>query len=205
MRERFGPWQTIGDAMAALTYPHGEVVIHDLRTGKIAALWNAFSGRRIGDDSLIDGDFDPRDGQGHYGPYAKVGRNGEQIRTVSAVLTSDDGEPIGLMCINLDVTEAANAARYLAAIVGGAAPPPAPLFRVDWRERIQELVHAAAAERRKRASSLTRRERLAVVVQLDREGLFETRHAVDHAAGILGVSRTTLYNDLRASRRPVEA
>lgn len=38
-------------AISALLYPHAEVVLHDLASGRVAAIWNAFSGRTAGTDS----------------------------------------------------------------------------------------------------------------------------------------------------------
>jgi len=41
-------------AISTLFYPHAEVVIHDLETGLVAGIWNAFSGRKVGMESLIE-------------------------------------------------------------------------------------------------------------------------------------------------------
>ena len=41
-------------AISQLLHPHGEVVIHDLKTGTIAAIYNPFSKRKVGDDSSLE-------------------------------------------------------------------------------------------------------------------------------------------------------
>jgi predicted transcriptional regulator YheO len=47
---------------------------------------------------------------------------------------------------------------------------------------------------------LTRVQRLELVRALDERGLFATRNAAAHAAGSLGVSRTTVYALLKEAR-----
>ena len=60
-------------AISTLFYPHAEVVLHDLETGLIAGIWNAFSGRKAGMGSLVENALDAVDGAGVYGPYEKTG------------------------------------------------------------------------------------------------------------------------------------
>lgn len=192
------PWANVGAAIALLTRPHGEVVMHDLRTGRIAAVWNAISGRKAGDESLIEEDTEFSAQSGVYGPYRKTGIRGETIKTVSALLPDADGNAIAMLCINIDVTQIEHASRYLAMLATADLPRPKPLFQVDWRERIQERVHAAATQCGKNVHGLSRQERTEVIAALNAEGLFETRNSVEHAARVLGVSRTTIYNHLRA-------
>ena len=45
-------------AMSILLHPHAEVVLHDLETGLIAGIWNAFSGRKPGMASLVEGEVE---------------------------------------------------------------------------------------------------------------------------------------------------
>lgn len=49
--ERYKP---IGEAVSLLLFPHAEVVIHDLHTGCIGAIFNNFSKRAVGDESSLD-------------------------------------------------------------------------------------------------------------------------------------------------------
>lgn len=45
---------SVAQAINILLHPYGEIVIHDLKTGQIAAIYNNFSKRKVGDESLID-------------------------------------------------------------------------------------------------------------------------------------------------------
>src|SRR6185437_14175348 len=110
----------------------------DLSTGKIAGIWNALSGRRIGDPSLLEDDPADYAAAPVLGPYEKTGPGGAHLKSVTAVLPGVAGSPAGLLCINLDVSHLEKAAALLAAFVTPAAQeqPPA-LFRRDWREAAQ--------------------------------------------------------------------
>ncbi len=48
MKDIFAVHRPIAQAIAALLHPHAEVVIHDLRSGRIVDIWNAFSHRKAG-------------------------------------------------------------------------------------------------------------------------------------------------------------
>ncbi|VEP15300.1 hypothetical protein H1P_3240002 [Hyella patelloides LEGE 07179] len=44
----------IAQAIEMLLYPYAEIVLHDLATNTIAAIFNSFSHREPGDDSLLE-------------------------------------------------------------------------------------------------------------------------------------------------------
>jgi predicted transcriptional regulator YheO len=186
-------------AIAALLHPHGEVVLHDLETGRIAGIWNAFSGRRPGMESLVEPEFT---GEGAVlGPYEKMEADGRRLKSTTAVLRDDTGRACGLLCINLDVSRFDAAAALLAAFAGAPAPRPAALFAGDWREEINSAVHDWLRAQSLTLQGLKRADRVALTAALDARGLFLTRNAVDHLAGLLGASRASIYNYLADARR----
>ncbi|MDC8014581.1 helix-turn-helix transcriptional regulator [Tahibacter soli] len=190
-------------AIGALLYPHAEVVLHDLASGTVAGIWNAWSGRKIGSPSLLDDDTSAFDrGEAVLGPYEKTGEDGRRIKSVTAVLPGPRGRAAGLLCINLDVSRLDEAMRVLAAFVAPRTERPATLFAQDWRERINLALHAWLRERGIALAALTRADRVALVAALDAQGVFATRHAAQHLAGLIGASRASIYNYLADARRP---
>ena len=189
-------------AISALLYPHAEVVLHDLASGRIAALWNAFSGRMPGMESLIeDGIGDVTDDALVLGPYEKTGPDGRRLKSVSAVLRDADARAVGLLCINLDMSRIDDAVRMLAAFAGTPEPRPQALFSRDWREEINAALHGWLKAKGLALSALKRADRVALVATLEEQGLFKTRNAVDHLASLLGASRASIYNYLAAARQ----
>lgn len=188
-------------AICALLHPHAEVVLHDLSSGRIAGIWNAFSARRVGMDSLVEDDFKDSAGATLLGPYEKTGTDGRRLKSVTAVLPGLDGLPAGLLCINMDVSRLDEAVRLLAAFAGTPAPQPAALFAGDWREAMNAALHEWLREHGLSLSALRRADRVALVAELDRRGLFKTRNAAEHLAGLTGTSRASIYNYLADARR----
>jgi D-arginine utilization repressor len=178
-------------AISTLFYPHAEVVLHDLETGLIAGIWNAFSGRKAGMESLVEEELEEAGEGGIYGPYEKTGEDGRRLKSVTAVLKDDFGQALGLFCINMDVSHFDAAARLLSA----------SLFAGDWREEINTALHDWLRTRGLALTALKKGDRVALVAALDERGLFQTRNAVDHLAGLIGASRASIYNYLADARR----
>ena len=190
----------VAASISALLHPHGEVVLHDLSSGKVAGIWNAMSGRRIGDPSLLEDDPADYAAAPVLGPYEKTGPGGTHLKSVTAVLPDAAGSPAGLLCINLDVSHLEKAAALLSAFVTPRQEQPAALFRRDWREAAQAKLHAWLKARGLSAKALTRAERIEMMAALDEDGLFEARRAVEHVAEMIGASRAAAYVYLAEAR-----
>ena len=188
-------------AISALFYPHAEIVLHDLETGLIAGIWNAFSGRKPGMESLVEDELEEAGDGGIYGPYEKTGEDGRRLKSVTAVLKDEFGQAVGLFCINMDVSHFEAAAKLLTAFTGAAAARPPSLFAGDWREEINTALHDWLRTRGLALTALKKGDRVALVAALDERGLFQTRNAVDHLAGLIGASRASIYNYLADARR----
>jgi D-arginine utilization repressor len=187
-------------AIAALLHPHAEVALHDLATDTIIALWNGFSGRTAGEPSLLSELPESWQERPVQGPYAKVGADGAQLSSVSAVINDEHGTARGLLCVNLDRTPLLDLAGILSRIAAPAEPAPPELFQNDWREQIAITVEEHCRELGIDRRRLSRTQRAALVSDLDRRGLFATRNAAHHAAKALNVSRATIYALLKEVR-----
>lgn len=190
----------VAEAVASLLHPHAEVVIHDLASDRIVKIWNAFSKRKPGDASYLGHDPDLLDVADCYGPYPKAHDDGSRLKSVSAVLRSAAGEKLGFLCINLDLSKLDAAAALLSAFGMPASQPPEPLFRHDWRERINLEIRTFLQERSLSLKALDRQDRMALLAALESKGLFETRNAAPFVAETLGISRASLYGLLAAAR-----
>ena len=72
-------YKPIAQAISLLFHPHVEVIIHDLKTGSIAALFNSFSKRTPGDESLIQDIQDPKKIPDVFPVYSKTNFDGRKI------------------------------------------------------------------------------------------------------------------------------
>lgn len=192
----------VADAVATLLRPHAEVVIHDLANGTVFHIVNAFSKRRSGDSSLTDTEGVQSSDQSVIGPYRKTNWDGRPLKSITALLRDGRNRPLGLLCINIDVslfeTIGSIAQEFLR--VADQDHRPAELFKGDWQNQINTTVGEFLAERGVALSSLTPDERQALVAQLDARGLFALRNATHYIGRILNASRSTLYKTLKSVR-----
>jgi predicted transcriptional regulator YheO len=187
-------------AIAALLAPQAEVVVHDLRSDRVAGIWNAFSKRKVGDPSHLGDDPELIGEKDVYGPYEKAAPDGSRLKSVSAILKDEAGRRIGLLCINFDLAVFDKAIALLGAFTQAEQPRPEPIFAQDWREQINLGIRAFLQERQLTLKALDRADRVALMATLDSRNLFATRNAAQHVADALGVSRATIYNLLGDAR-----
>ncbi|WP_286201713.1 PAS domain-containing protein [Ochrobactrum sp. SFR4] len=190
----------IAMALNALLYPHAEIVLHNLATGKIAAIWNSFSGRKSGDLSMLDDDPASYAAEAILGPYEKTGDSGQKLKSVTAILRDTQGKADALLCINLDVSHLDAAQRMLSAFITPQLNRPDALFARDPREQISFAFHQWLQKQQLAVSALKKADKIALVAALEEHGLFETRYAAEHLAALMGSSRATIYNYLNEIR-----
>ncbi len=188
----------VAKAIADLLHPHAEVVIHDIKRNKIAALFNNFSKRKVGGDSLLEEglDFDKR--ADVLGPYEKINWNGNRLKSISAVIRDSAGKIIGLLCINLDISKLEDWQRILNNFINGAnfTAQPKSLFKDDWQEKINNYVHTYLRQQQLSLDNLTAETREEIIKILYKEGAFNGKNAANYVAQVLGISRATVYKSI---------
>ena len=188
------------EAIVALFAPYAEVAVHDIRRARIVAIWNALSKRKVGERSRSD-ELPPQPEDVRViGPYPSVLADGRAVTSVGVVLRNAKGAPRGLLWINFDRSPFDAMIDVLVRFAAPVEDRPAELPERDWREQILLVVDEECRSRRLRRERLSRGQRLELVRVLDDRGLFATRNAAAHAAGALGVSRTTVYALLKEAR-----
>lgn len=196
-------YQALCDALTGLIPGRIEVVVHDLRTGRIAHIAGAFSNRAAGDPSLLQDEAPraPEIAGGAIGPYGKRNWDGQRLRSVSAVIESDGDRPTLMMCINMLTGDLEGAAQLLAQLTDTASDPRArPLVAGDWREAANDIIAEVLDARQVTLAAARRPDRAAILARLDGAGILQIRGAPDHIARALGISRAALYATLKDTR-----
>lgn len=180
-----------------------EVVLHDLASGTIAHIENNLSLRAVGDDSLLetDGYKTELESDGTIGPYPKSQANGSKLKSISAVLRDSAGQDIALLCINMPIDALASAQASLALLtsIANTADSPNTLLKNDWREASNSIISEQLKTLKISAAQAKRADRQAIVAQLQRHAIFESRGSVDYVAQVLGISRASLYSLIKAN------
>lgn len=203
MEQEFETLVPVAEALVKLLYPYVEVVFHDLRTRRIVAIFNNFSRRTVGDDSLLEEGFEHQPLPTFWGPYNKTNWDGRRLKSVTATIYRAQHIPIGLMCINMDVSVFEHVHTLMAHLIGDTEEKEQPreLFSVDWQEQINSFVKNYLCEQRLHRSSLSRQDKRRLVQELYRQGVFQTRNAATYVADILEISRATVYNYLASFKK----
>jgi len=192
--------KALAEAIPLILGSRIEVVVHDLRSETIAHIANPYSQRKPGDPSnMHEIDFRPTDTV--IGPYEKVNWDGSVLRSISVLMRDDKGSPEYVLCINHDQVDLQNLQRAVQGLLPArpAGEQPEVLFRNDWHEKLNIYVSDWCAERSLRADRLERDARRELVAALNDSGALSERNAASYVARLLGVSRATVYNDLKAS------
>ncbi len=195
-------WAPVCEAVSRLLSPHAEVVLHDPDTDTILAIWNSFSGRAPGDDSLLSELDEMQDeGTNVFGPYPKSLADGRQLSSVSAVLRDGSGLAEVVLCINFDRTVFNDASRLIAAFAAPVQQQPRELFEHDWIEGIHQFVGDYVRETGTSVERLSRAERRTLLARLDAAGTFGRQRSIPVTARILNMSRSSVYNLLAEVRK----
>ena len=192
---------SIAEAISLIFHPDAEVILHDLKSGLIAAIYNNFSKRKVGDESLLEEIHSFPEIPNVFPPYLKKNWDGRSIKSISATLRDPKGKAIGLLCINVDLTRWEELHHFLGSwLTHGTHPQPTQLFKDDWREKINIYVTEYLTQERTTLKMLSKDKKKALVLALHQEGAFKAKNAASYVADVLDLSRATIYNYLKVKR-----
>lgn len=187
-----------------------EMVLHDFRQPEhsIVALAGDVTGRRPGGSVTQIGLAIMRAGDDaeesyHYTTQAP---NGRILKSSTVPLRDPEGHVFGALCVNVDITEMWMVSRAIQEMIGADTQAPQPVTFVDDIDRvIGEVLQEETEMLGRPLTELAKPERLQLLKALDYRGVFSLQRSVPQVAEYLGLSRATLYNDLREMRRDNDA
>lgn len=203
-------------ALAEAIGPNCEVILHDLARlpNSIVAIGGNLTGRSVGGpitDFGLEQIRQSSDGADIVG-YAAQTRDGRRLRSSTMFVRDADGNVVGCLCINIDVTgllEISDTARRMAAVstvpdsradTDGKGTGPTAAKRETFPLTVEELAVRAVKEATEAVGipvALMRKDHKREVVRmLDEHGLFLIRDGVEYVAAALSISRYTIYNYL---------
>jgi len=198
--------------------PNAEVVLHDVQNLQdgIIAIAGEVTERSVGSpatDLLLRHLKENDTGQPVIN-YRTSTSDGRPLRSSTLFLHDNDGNVVGCLCINIDISHAVALRELLDMELGehaqnssSSGPVTRPqsqyeeeTFEQDAEDMFRKAIDAAVASRKRSLSSLTKQDRVAIVKALDERGLFLARNAPQITAKMLGLSRATIYNYLNQIR-----
>ena len=184
------------EAIVRLFAPFGEAIVHDVKSGTVSHVHGKHSTREVGEPSFLE-DMKIDDWTSDIlGPYRKTEPDGRSIKSISILQRDAAGAPSELVCINVDVSQFEAARVLLSGLISVPDEEPNPLAN-DWLEKLNVFVANWTMDRGVRLKDLQTDDRRELVQELEQNGVFEQKNAAQAVAKVLGVSRATVYQDLR--------
>lgn len=193
----------IGECIAQQFGSDCEVVLHDLTRAydnTIVAIWNGHvTGRKVGGGgtnaglSILRGTSRPAD-QYH---YINKTKEGHILRSSSKYFRDSEGNVVGSLCINYDISDFVTAQHALKKFVGqDEEVMKREVFTSNIDELLESMMYDAVAATGKTLEKLEKEDKVAVVKYLDGKGAFLIKKSAERVADFLGISRFTIYNYL---------
>ncbi|MCH4886673.1 hypothetical protein EZV73_03790 [Acidaminobacter sp. JC074] len=183
-----------------------EVVLHDFSdlNHSIVAIENGHVTGRDSNSSMTDHSLQQvkaGNTQKDTINYSGKGADGRTIKSTTMFIRDDNDKVVGCLCINFDATEFAIAKKALAELLDfGEDATPKDESSKKINDVLKEVVQTKIDEIGKPVAYLNKDEKVKIVNQLDGQGVFLIKGAIDYVADILCVSRYTIYNYLDETR-----
>lgn len=192
----------VADTIAGTLGECCEVVVHDLSQPESSVVYvanGAVTGRQVGqsfdhlvkqvllnknfrDDRMINYRFETPEGR--------------KIKSSSALIRDGEGEVAGMLCINFDITAAQTMQTQLNQFLSTEEDEPEAEKDVDQNvmavidELILKIIGTVDVK------NLSRKKSVEIVKFMDEKGIFLVKGAMDKVAGMMGVSKVTIYSYL---------
>ncbi len=181
-----------------------EVVVHSLENyeNSIVAIENGeVTGRSIGgpmtDFALNVLERCDQEAEDVYGVYYTSTETGKQLKSTTVVIRNLRNEPIGLLCMNFDVS--APFAKLMESMLPDVTGTQnvSEHFPLTAKDLVETSFNEVVDEvNRKTGISPTQKNKL-IVEELYKRGIFHIKNGIDIVSEKLGVSRYTIYNYIR--------
>ncbi len=195
----------IADAVHALFGPNCEVVIHDLSDLQKSLVYMQVdvTGRTVGAPAtdlltkLLQQSPDKCD---HHHNYKSVTSDGRCLKSATTIIKDSKGKPVAAFCINLDTTEYFNAIHALLPFIHDLETgkyPSKETFADSPADTIRTLFVRAVEEIGKQPGAMSIEEKTRFIEMMKQSGVFQFKGAVEQVAGLMDVTKCTVYNYLK--------
>ena len=192
----------VADMIAGTFGSSCEAVVHDLSQPENSVVYVAngsVTGRQVGQSFdhlvrqvLLNKDFK----NDRVTNYMFESSDGRKIKSSSALIRDGDGNVIGMICVNCDLTACQMMQAPLQSFLSAGQEEPEAEKDVDQDvmavidELILKIIGTADVK------NMTRKKSVELVRFMDEKGIFLVKGAMDKVAALMGVSRVTIYSYL---------
>ena len=205
----FSNAKAIADTMVETFGRHCEIVIHDLSdpSHSVVHVAGTVTNRQVGapvTDLGLRMLREAKDGMDRVCGWRNALKDGRTLKSSVSFLRDSTGEIIGLFCVNFDITEFLDSMALVGEMIrtrgelGGSEDKES--FSLTVNETIASISEQAITEIGKQPATMTTEDKIQVVRNAERRGLFLIKGAIDYIADRLSISKFTVYNYLQKIR-----
>lgn len=205
-------YKPLVDAIGQLFGDCCEVVLHSLEDLSHSVIWihnGAKTGRKIGspvtDKALSVLRQCEQTGSSFSKLYLTQTVNGATMRSTTTVIKGIAGNPIGLFCINFDISMPFNQLAQILVEPKNEGEAGGEHFAIDLDDLFLTKVRQVEQEVKNNPNIPVRRKTYEIIVRLSDEGVFKIRKAVPRIAKVLNISRDVIYMHLRKHEEAIKS
>lgn len=204
----FNNLQRMADAVVSLLGKNCEACVHDLSSlqASLVYIQGDVTHRKPGapaTDLLIktlkENSGKPEDMHN----YKTTTADGRSLKSATTFVSDSTGKPIAAFCINLDTTDFYNASKALMPFINvqeNDHQSNTETFAHSAGETVEALFFDAVEEIGKHPATMNVDEKTQLTRQLEENGTFLLKGAVEQVAQMMGVTKFTVYNYLKKVR-----
>lgn len=137
--------------------------------------------------------------------YRNATKDGNILKSSTIFIRDDNNKIIGCLCINFDISCFLNATANINELIAfnstdNENEEKGEFFATDVSEALENIIRKAIFESGMTVSQMQKEDKVKIVLELDKKGIFLIKGSVDKLAAALGVSRYTIYNYLEEGR-----
>lgn len=140
------------------------------------------------------------------GSYFTKTKDNKILKSITALIKNTTGMPIGMFCINIDISAPFFA--FAKDFIPETLAPQLPMkeeFISDMEEFVGTSLRKVASQITLDAHTSIRERNLQIIEELSRKNVFHIKGAVEYVAGYLGISKYTVYSYLREiKKKPIQ-
>lgn len=132
--------------------------------------------------------------------YSKLD-DGRLLKCVTVLIRNTEGQPIGLMCVNIDLS--VPFLDFLGGFLPSRDEPSQNVvehFPLNVKDLIDRMLETVMSDVNSQRGVSPSEKNKMIVLELYKGGIFNVRGAIDVVAKQIGVSRYTIYNYIREAR-----
>ncbi len=177
-----------------------EIVLHDL-TGDynhtIVSIRNShITQRKVGDCGTNLGLEVLKGKVGDQYNYITHTKDGKILRSSSMYIRNNEGEVVGALCINTDITDYLKVVEKLKRLTHNHEETVDEFFNGNVGDLLDDLISKAIETVNTPVSSMSRKEKIACIKFLEEKGAFQISKSGEHVCEVLKISKYSLYSYL---------